>query len=185
MNSMKELARAVIRRLAARAPCGAQQDMLDGYIDRISDEAFLLQVLQRFKIVEIGADGGCGVIASAWNDQVVLLLYAANGTGSPTVTRATLDLFGDGPDTYMDVGANIGVTAIPVARNQKIRCLAFEPEPVNFGHLIRNVARNAGGASVEFHQVALFDSHSTMSMALAYTNLGDHRLTQGIVSDRA
>ena len=84
----------------------------------------------------------------------------------------------------MDVGADIGLTTIPFACNPRVRCIAFEPEPVNFGHLKRNVSRNAEGASIELHPVALFDKHSTMSMSLAEMNLGDHRLTRGAVSDR-
>jgi FkbM family methyltransferase len=47
-----------------------------------------------------------------------------------------------------------------------------------------NVTRNVEGASVEFHPVALFESHSTMTMAISNRNFGDHRLTRSGVSDR-
>jgi FkbM family methyltransferase len=184
MNPMKQCARTIIRRLAARAPWGVRAAMLEGCIDRVGVEGLSTRLLRRLKIVEIAANGDCGVMASGCNDQVVLLEYAANGTFAPTVVQAALNFFGDGPGTYMDVGANIGLTTIPIARNQKIRCLAFEPEPMNFGHLKRNCARNADGAAIEFHQVALFDSHSTMSLSLSDDNLGDHRLTREAVSDR-
>ena len=55
---------------------------------------------------------------------------------------------------------------------------------MNFGYLKRNIARNVEGASVEFHPIALFDTHSTMSMSIAEANLGDHRLTRDAVPDR-
>jgi len=185
MNPAKQLARTVIRRLVARAPWGVREALLDGYIDRLGGiEALSARLLRRLKIVEIGADGDRGIIASTWNDQAALLEYAATGTFAPTVMQTMLDFFGDASGTYMDVGANIGLTTIPLARNPRIHCLAFEPEPVNFGYLRWNVARNAEAASIELHHMALFDKRGTMSMALANENLGDHRLTHGGVAGR-
>jgi FkbM family methyltransferase len=169
----------------ARGQCAVRQAMLDGYLDHHYDiQRAHLRLLRMLNITEIGADGDRGVITSDRNDRFGLLEYAATGTFAPMVTKEMLDFFGAEAGTYMDVGANIGLTTIPFARNLRIRCLAFEPEPVNFGHLKRNVARNAEGASIELHPVALFDKHGTMSMGLAEMNLGDHRLTRGAVSNR-
>jgi len=185
MNSMKQLARTAIRKLTASAPWGVRQAMLDGYLDHPYDiKNANLRLLQMLNIIEIGADGDRGVITSGRNDRFGLLEYAASGTFAPTVTQEMLNFFGAGTGTYMDVGANIGLTTIPFARNPRIRCFAFEPEPANFGYLKRNIARNAESASVELHPVALFDTHSTMSMSIAGTNLGDHRLTRSAVADR-
>jgi FkbM family methyltransferase len=187
MNLFKQLAHTAVRKLTASAPWGVRQAMLEGYLDHPYDIPRANQrVLRMLNITEIGADGSCGVITGDPNDRFVLLSYAAAGAGAapPVVLKELLDFFGTEPGTYMDVGANIGLTTIPIARNHRIRCLAFEPEPVNFGHLKRNVARNAEGASVEFYPVALFDKHGTMPMSIAETNTGDHRLTSGAVSDR-
>ena len=185
MNLFKQLAQTAIRRLTARAPWGVRQAMLEGYLDHGYDtQRANLRLLRMLNITEIGADGDRGVITSSWNDRFGLLEYAATGTIALTVTKEMLGFFGAELGTYMDVGANIGLTTIPFARKPTIRCLAFEPEPVNFGHLERNVSRNAEGASIELHPVALFDKHGTMSMGLADMNLGDHRLTRGAVSDR-
>jgi FkbM family methyltransferase len=185
MNHMKQFARTVIRRLVARAPWGVREAMLDGYMDRLGGiEVLSARLLSRLKIVEIGADGDRGVIASAWNNRDALLEYATTGTFAPTVMHALLDFFGDSPGTYIDVGANIGLTTIPLARNPRIHCLAFEPEPGNFRYLKRNVARNAERASIDLHHVALFDTRGTMTMALSEENLGDHRLTQRGVPGR-
>ena len=84
----------------------------------------------------------------------------------------------------MDIGANIGLMTIPIARNPLIRCLAFEPEPVNFDFLKRNVARNAPEGNIEFLNVALFHKHDSLSLAIADRNIGDHRLTRESVSGR-
>jgi FkbM family methyltransferase len=66
---------------------------------------------------------------------------------------------------------------IPFARNPLIHCMAFEPEPVNFGLLKRNVARNAPDGSVDFHQMALYHSRTSLELAIAEGNIGDHRVT--------
>ena len=159
--------------------------MLDGYLERRYDlRRANLRLLSMLNIIEIGADGDRGVVISGRNDRFGLLEYAATGIFAPVVTQEMQTFFGADAGTYMDVGANIGLTTIPFARNPRIRCLAFEPEPANFDRLKLNVARNAEGAAVEFHQVALFDTHGTMSMSIAETNLGDHRLTRGAVADR-
>jgi FkbM family methyltransferase len=184
MNLLKRVARSIIRKSVAHAPRRVREAMLQGYMDRCGIEALSAHLLHSLKIVEIGANGDRGVITSAWNDQCVLREYAATGTFSPTLTQAILGFFGDAAGTYVDIGANIGLMTIPLARNPRIHCLAFEPEPVNFGHLRRNVARNAEGASIELHQVALFESRGTIAMALAEENLGDHRLTRAGVSGR-
>jgi FkbM family methyltransferase len=65
-----------------------------------------------------------------------------------------------------------------------VQCLAFEPEPVNFGFLQRNIARNAPNGMVAFHQVALFHERGSMLLSVADANLGDHRLTREGVSGR-
>jgi FkbM family methyltransferase len=181
---MKQLTKGIIRQLVLHAPWGAREAILDACIDRFGIEDFRLRVSRRFKIAEIGAAGDRGIVTSAWNDTVVLPEYAETGTFAPSVTSELTAFFGSEGGTYMDIGANIGLTTIPVARNPRVRCLAFEPEPLNFEFLKRNVARNAAGGSVEFYQVALFHSRCSMSLSIADTNIGDHRLTTGTVPGR-
>lgn len=45
-------------------------------------------------------------------------------------------------EVFVDVGANIGTTSIPVAREQGCRVLAIEPVPANFNLLRQNVSAN-------------------------------------------
>jgi FkbM family methyltransferase len=115
---------------------------------------------------------------------MVIVEYAKTGTFAPVVTQTVREFFAPVGGTYIDIGANIGLMTIPFARDSRIRCLAFEPEPLNFGFLQRNVARNAPESSAELHQMALFHEHSTLSLALADGNIGDHRVTLSGVPGR-
>ena len=169
--------KALLRHLAFHAPWGAREVMLEACLDRVRIAELYARVLPRCKIVELGAMGDRGVVSSAGNDTMVIVEYAKTGTFAKNITEALTGFFESGGGSYLDVGANIGLMTIPIARNPLVRCLAFEPEPVNFDLLKRNVERNAPGATVEFHQVALFHARGSLSLALAEGNIGDHRLT--------
>ena len=184
MHSVKQLAKAVIRQLVFRAPWGVREAMLDACLDRVGNWEVALRLLPKLKIVEIGVAGDRGIVASAWNDYGVLPEYGLTGTYAETIIAELVRFFQSGDGTYFDIGANIGLTTIPIARNLRVHCLAFEPEPQNFEFLKRNVMRNAVDGSVEFHRVALFHSRTSMSLAIANENLGDHRLTMGSVPGR-
>jgi FkbM family methyltransferase len=181
---MSSVLKAVLRRIAAQAPWGARYALLDGCLDgtRLSDIA--AHVLPRLRFSEVAADGDRGTIASSSADNMVIVEYAQTGTFAPGVTEALQAFFAPTGGTYLDIGANIGLMTVPFARDPRIRCLAFEPDPTNFGFLQRNIARNAPASSAELHQVALFKERTTLSLALADGNLGDHRVTLSGVPGR-
>jgi FkbM family methyltransferase len=61
-------------------------------------------------------------------------------------------------DTVLDIGANIGVVSVMLALHRPRgggRVHAFEPEPVNFGRLERNLALNSLEGGVVPHRLAL------------------------------
>lgn len=61
-------------------------------------------------------------------------------------------------DTFFDVGANIGLVSLIVARQPQFAggvVHAFEPEPRNFAHLQRNLAANQLQTRAFAHQIAL------------------------------
>ena len=88
---------------------------------------------RKLNIIEVSADGNLGIMTGSPWDRFGVLAYAAH-RGVPTGAQEILNFFGTDPGTYIDVGAHIGFTTIPIARNPRIRCIAFEPEPVNFSH---------------------------------------------------
>jgi FkbM family methyltransferase len=188
MQKMKSTLKAIIRYAAFHAPWGVREAMLDACLDRLSFGAqyHLLHVLlPKYKLVEIAAAGDRGIVTSASNDTVIISDYASTGTFAKTVTMTLTEFFApNGGGTYIDIGANIGLMTIPLARNPLIHCIAFEPEPVNFGLLKRNIARNAPESSVEFHQIALYNSRTSLALAIAEENIGDHRLTTSGVTGR-
>jgi FkbM family methyltransferase len=78
--------------------------------------------------------------------------------------------------TYLDIGANIGMTVVPVAFNPLVKCHAFEPEPANYQNLERNIAENCPDGNVKTYRVALFEREAVLPFEIATINLGDHRL---------
>ena len=181
---MKKLVRSAIHRFVSRAPWGVREAILDACIDRIGPVEVSAKIFPRLGIAEVGAWGDLGLIRSAANDRVVMAAYAHTGAVENTIVKQVQAFFGSHGGTYMDIGANIGLTTIPIARNPLVRCLAFEPEPGNFRFLKLNVACNVAADTVELHQVALLDRAGTVSLAIADGNLGDHRVTRTGVPGR-
>jgi len=73
------------------------------------------------------------------------------------------------PDSVvLDVGANIGLWTVPLARAlSPAGCLhAFEPIPQNFARLEKNIGGNDIRAVVQLHRIGLSDTQASISMAL-------------------
>lgn len=78
---------------------------------------------------------------------------------------------------FLDIGANIGTTSIPVVSEQGFEGgIAIEPEPGNFSLLRANVAANGLEERVHCLNMALSDEIGEAEMELCPVNLGDHRL---------
>ena len=79
---------------------------------------------------------------------------------------------------FYDVGANVGLTSFPIARNRAVRCVGFEPDPENFCLLSGNIAANRL-AGIELHNVAVADKRAKMGFTRSTYSSGDHRLSAG------
>jgi FkbM family methyltransferase len=89
-----------------------------------------------------------------------------------------------GAGTFLDVGANLGVTCLGMLTHGEFeRAIAIEPAPRNFDLLRRNVHQNGFDARVICVQVAVSDRPGTLSFELSDTNLGDHRVRVGAGAD--
>ena len=70
-------------------------------------------------------------------------------------------------DVFFDVGANIGLVSLIVARQPQFAggtAHAFEPEPRNLAHMKRNVSANGLDEQIKSHGVALSKEEGTASL---------------------
>jgi len=82
--------------------------------------------------------------------------------------------------TVIDVGANIGLSTILLARLTE-RVIAFEPSPPNVAFLRRNLERN-GITNVEVHAAAVSNEPGTLRFHVAQFGAGSHVVAAGHVS---
>jgi FkbM family methyltransferase len=130
-------------------------------------------------VISTSVVGDYGVFTSALNDQVVLKAYAEKGTWAEGTNRAIRNFFAGGQGTYLDIGANIGLTVVPIAAHSHVKCFAFEPDPTNFRNLKINISVNCNNENVRAFNLALFDRKTVLPFEISPNNLGDHRLRLG------
>jgi FkbM family methyltransferase len=81
------------------------------------------------------------------------------------------------PTCLIDIGANVGTVCIKLVRDGVFqRALAFEPDPVNFGYLRRNIEQNGLSPSLRAFDLALSSEAGEMVLERSAENYGDHRL---------
>jgi FkbM family methyltransferase len=174
---IKHAVKSLIRSVVPCLPWSVRQRLLDALCAKPEGEVEIIsRMAPAIGITEFGATGEYGLIRGPASDKIVVPGYARSGTWSAGINATLVAFFAGRPGTYFDVGANIGLTTIPVAQNPHVKCMAFEPEPVNFAHLSDNVFRNARHGNVQLHQVALLDRRATVPLGIAEGNIGDHRI---------
>ncbi len=77
-----------------------------------------------------------------------------NDHGRPVSERAVL----------VNIGANVGSTAIPLAQKTSLSILAVEPDPSNFELLVRNVTRNGFSDKVRLIHAAITSKPGEVSL---------------------
>jgi hypothetical protein len=101
-----------------------------------------LDLAKTLGVSKIRIKGEYGDISGFIDDNQIFGLYLRHGVWSEHINAIFVDYFSGGTSgTFLDIGANIGLTTIPVARNRHIFCHAFEPDPDNFDLLQENVRR--------------------------------------------
>lgn len=175
---LKSIGRKALRTAVMRLPWGAREAIFDGLLHRLGPYEMFARTIPHLGYTGLLADGEFGLMQSATNDLVGLDVYGRTRTFGRRSTAFFEQFFSGDEGVYLDIGANIGLTIIPIARgNPKLRCIGFEPEPVNFSNLTANVLRNAKHGNVELHQTAIFDRVSTLQFGLSFQgNVGDHRV---------
>jgi FkbM family methyltransferase len=178
---MKAKLRAITRSLGRPVvnvlPWSLREALFYALLNRRGRYATLSELAGQFNIIAFKARGEYGVLQSSASDLCLLPVYGNTGQWAPRINNLLKDFFARrGGGTYVDIGANIGLTTIPVARDPRVRCLAIEPEPVNYSHLLANVATNCAHGNVETLQAAVFSTRGTLPLELCSDNIGDNRL---------
>src|ERR1700737_4940018 len=110
-----------------------------------------------------------------WRWELVSRFAADLGVTAVAVQTADGLILSKG-GTYLDIGANIGVTSLALASEKAITIHAFEPDPINFQMLTANLAINCPQHTVSLHQIELSDQNGTLAFEVNPTNAGDNRL---------
>lgn len=157
----------------------ARDRMLDCLAGALGDEAAidLYKLLsRRFRIDGVAVTGPLGRIEGAPVDLVMGSYIRERTYGDGLIGLVTDHLLKDGTGTFIDIGANIGLISVPVARATTADIHAFEPEPRNFGYLSRNAASCLPEGRVTLHNLAVSDSDGMLRFELSGDNFGDHRV---------
>lgn len=112
------------------------------------------------------------------DDTIITPVTLGWGEWEPTETHWIARMLKPG-DTFVDVGANVGyftVLAGSVVGNAG-RVYAFEPDPIAFSYLEKNVRLN-GLENVTLIQKAASNERGTVQLYIAADNKGDHRIYQ-------
>jgi len=129
-----------------------------------------------FHIRSVTVDGEYGIFHGSPMDLGVMGQYLLTQKYSTKMVSYILKSF-DGKEggTFIDIGANIGFTTIPMAK-AGITCIAFEPDPLNFDFLQRNVHESGVADKVTLYNTAVYDCSRQLRFELSDWNHGDHRI---------
>jgi len=113
----------------------------------------------------IRTTGDYGEILGSPSDRAVFAAYAATGKWAQSTTAIFSEFFKRTQGgIYVDIGANIGLTTIPLARESNVSCIAFEPAPENFRNLQSNIRANCDQSKVQMLQLALFEKRKSAGL---------------------
>jgi FkbM family methyltransferase len=174
---IEHLARSALARIVALLPQGICDALLAALVGHGTSYETFSAHARAMNVVGVKIAGAQGVIESTIGDGDITGSYARTGNWAERTNALLVDFFvRSGGGTYVDVGANIGLTTIPVAQNPRVRCFALEPEPRNFANLARNVGANCPHGNVTLLQTAAYAARTTLRFELSPDNFGDHRL---------
>ncbi len=124
----------------------------------------------------VRAEGHFGSFVGAASDLVVHGTYRRTGTWAPDLHALLVDDLLARGGSFLDVGANIGLVAIPVTEVCPIRTFAFEPDPRTAELLVRNVALHGLEQRLAVHACALWSEDDRLTLHRHSENHGDHRI---------
>jgi FkbM family methyltransferase len=177
LHSTRSIVKHALAASAGWLPYSIRRPILDGLLDRFGRPNVLKYIGEQLHVEDLSIAGANGTIYGSLKDSGLLWRYATAGAWSSQLVGLFQQFFEQhGTGTYVDIGANIGLTLIPIARNSSVQCHGFEPEPRNFEYLSRNVAINCHHTNVTLHKLALLDRTGPVELATSTDNSGDHQI---------
>jgi FkbM family methyltransferase len=147
-----------------------------GKLSRHARYRMLLSLSKHYHIESVVVRGASGRAEGDLRDQGVFRRYLEERVWSEHILQLIkARMAGYEHGTYIDIGANIGLTTIPLAIGSSWNFFAFEPDPTNFRRLRLNLLRNSV-ESVVARNVALSDAVGTLTLRKSPNNFGDFRL---------
>lgn len=83
----------------------------------------------------------------------------------------------DSQGTFLDIGANRGITSIGMLSRKHFKyAIAIEPEPINYSSLLENILVNQLDASIYPFNLAASNKSQDLEFSISNSNYGDHRI---------
>jgi FkbM family methyltransferase len=114
-------------------------------------------------------------------NKILKKRYRTLMTKEPT-TIEWMNSFEPG-DIFVDIGANIGLYSVYAAIFSGCRVFSFEPQPLNFAELCKNITLNNLNEQITAYCVALCDANGPAPLYLSELNVGQSHNDFG--ADRA
>jgi FkbM family methyltransferase len=173
----KSAARKAISTFVRHLPWGARKSLLEAIVEDFGHVEIFNQIGRDLHVTSVYATGDYGSFIGSIDDLTIFGCYMKTGTWAPELKTLFCDFFSQhAGGTFIDIGANIGLTLVPIGQVPGVQCYGFEPEPLNLHYLKRNVATNCPHNNIMIKPIALFDRRTTLQFALSPTNFGDHRI---------
>lgn len=130
----------------------------------------------RLAVRSCACAGNLGAYEARLSDRGVLGYYLVHHTWEPGIQNLLAHLAHPGTGAFIDVGANVGLTLIPLKlRYPDLKVVGVEADEENFGYLRGNVQRN-GITDALLHHRAVHSSAGELEFERSDRNAGDHRV---------
>ena len=135
---------------------------------------FFYQSARLMGVRGVLVDGEHGPMLGAAGDRAIMRSYLRDHRWSPELRTPIMQALRHGGQ-FVDVGANIGLVALDVARMPGVTVHALEPDEENFSFLLANIAMHRL-TNVRALQCAAWHRHEELTFTRNAYNSGDHHL---------
>jgi len=140
------------------------------------------ETARSFGICSVIAPGPLGPLEGHLDDWTIFRRYVANAGDWSGIVPAFADRFFQrlGAGGYIDVGANIGQTFIPVITRNSVAGFAIEAAPFNAAALRANCARSIpADRSYRIIEAAVYERPGRINLVLDPYNQGNNHIAYG------